>query len=532
MDDHATCWILGGGQQRSSTMSRRRRTRDRLRSERSDGIKRLPWRNLRNPLPPIEILSADQVETIHRASLKVLAEIGMKVLGREARDVYRQAGADVDEGEETVRFDPTLVEELVAKAPPEFTVEARDPARSITLGTDNINFTSVGGPSFCADLDKGRRAGTYREMCDFVSVVQMLDIVHGGGASPFEPLDLPAPSRHLDKIYAGFTLTNKAFACSLLGGARARDGLMMRAIAQGLDLEDMRGRPMIYGNVNTNSPRQLDASMADGLMTLARYGQPVVITPFTLCGAMAPATVAGALVQQNAEALAVIALAQAVNPSTPVVYGGFTSNVDMKTGAPAFGTPEYTQACQAAGQMARRYRLPYRSSNTTASNAVDAQAAYESEMSIWGAVMGHANLIFHGAGWLEGGLVASFEKLIIDAEMLQMMACYLEPLRVDEDTLALDAIAEVQAGGHYFGATHTLARYETAFYEPLVSDWRNFETWEEAGALTATQRANQIWKELLKIYEKPPMDPAVDEALQAYVAKRKEEIERDPESMA
>jgi trimethylamine--corrinoid protein Co-methyltransferase len=288
---------------------------------------------------------------------------------------------------------------------------------------------------------------------------------------------------------------------------------------------------MIFGNINTNSPRQLDTSMADGLMTLAHYGQPVVVTPFTLCGAMAPVTVAGALVQQNAEALAGMALAQAVNPGTPVVYGGFTSNVDMKTGAPAFGTPEYTKACQATGQMARRYGVPYRSSNTNASNVVDAQAAYESEMSIWGAVMGHANFVFHGAGWLEGGLVASFEKLIVDAEMLQMMACYLEPLRVDDETLALDAIREVQPGGHYFGAAHTLERYETAFYTPLVSDWRNFETWEEAGALTTTQRANAIWKQMLKAYEKPPMDPAVAEALQAYVAKRKEEIERDPESV-
>jgi trimethylamine--corrinoid protein Co-methyltransferase len=502
-----------------------------LRSERSGVIALLPWRNIRNPLAPIEVLSADQVETIHRASLQVLSEIGMKVLGQQARAVYRRAGAQVDEGEETVRFDPALVEELVAKAPREFTIEARNQSRNIFLGANHINFSCVGGPSFCSDLDKGRRAGTFREMCDFISLVHMLDIVHCGSGSPFEPLDLPVPTRHLDKAYAGLTLSNKVISSSLLGGVRALDGLNMRAIAQGLDLEDIRGRPMIFGNINTNSPRQLDTSMADGLMTLAHYGQPVVVTPFTLCGAMAPVTVAGALVQQNAEALAGMALAQAVNPGTPVVYGGFTSNVDMKTGAPAFGTPEYTKACQATGQMARRYGVPYRSSNTNASNVVDAQAAYESEMSIWGAVMGHANFVFHGAGWLEGGLVASFEKLIVDAEMLQMMACYLEPLRVDDETLALDAIREVQPGGHYFGAAHTLERYETAFYTPLVSDWRNFETWEEAGALTTTQRANAIWKQMLKAYEKPPMDPAVDEALQAYVAKRKEEIERDPESV-
>jgi len=236
---------------------------------------------------------------------------------------------------------------------------------------------------------------------------------------------------------------------------------------------------------------------------------------------MAPVTVAGALVQQNAEALAGMALAQAVNPGTPVVYGGFTSNVDMKTGAPAFGTPEYTKACQATGQMARRYGVPYRSSNTNASNVVDAQAAYESEMSIWGAVMGHANFVFHGAGWLEGGLVASFEKLIVDAEMLQMMAEYLRPIEVNDDELAVDAIAEVGPGGHHFGTSHTLERYESAFYTPLLSNRQNFEAWQESGSPDSGARANAIWKQLLSEYEQPQLDPAIDDELVEYVEKRK-----------
>jgi trimethylamine--corrinoid protein Co-methyltransferase len=205
------------------------------------------------------------------------------------------------------------------------------------------------------------------------------------------------------------------------------------------------------------------------------------------------------------------------------MYGGFTSNVDMKTGAPAFGTPEYTRAALAGGQLARRYKLPYRSSNACAANAVDAQAAYESEMSIWGAVMGHANMVMHGAGWMEGGLVASFEKMVVDAEMLQMMAEFLQPIVVDEDTLALDAIREVGPGGHFFGATHTLARYETAFYAPMVSDWRNFETWHEAGAVDAAHKANRIWKQLLNEFTAPPLDPAIDEALKDFVARRKAE---------
>ena len=265
--------------------------------------------------------------------------------------------------------------------------------------------------------------------------------------------------------------------------------------------------------------------MSDGMIELASVGQPVVVTPFTLLGAMAPTTIAGALTLQNAEALAGMVLCQIVRPGTPVAYGGFTSNVDMKSGAPAFGTPEYAKATQAGAQLARRYRVPYRASSTNASNAVDAQAAYESEMSLWASVMAHTNIVNHAAGWLEGGLTASYEKLVIDAEMCQLIAEYLEPVVVDEDTLAVGAIAEVQPGGHFFGATHTLARYEDVFYKPIVSDWRNFETWHESGAHSAAQRANAIWKQLLAEYEPPPIDPGIDEALREYVAKRKRAIE-------
>ena len=507
--------------------TRRRRTR---RDGAGTAIDRLPWRNVVNRLPPIEVLSADQVEAIHRGSLRVLAEIGMKVLDVEARRLLKAAGAMVDEEEMTVRFDPALVEEQVAKAPASFTVRARNPKKSVTVGGAHINFHTVGGPSFTSDLDRGRRAGTFREMCDFHRLVQSFDIIHMANSTPFEPLDLPAETRHLDKYRAAATLTDKVWSTSLLGGFRARDGIEMAAIANGVSYEDLARQPLTFGNINTNSPRQLDGAMAQGLMELARAGQPVVITPFTLSGAMAPATLAGALTQQNAEALAGIVLAQLVMPGAPVVYGGFTSNVDMKTGAPAFGTPEYCKAAQATGQLARRYGVPFRSSSTNASNAVDAQAAYESEMSLWGAVMGHANLVFHSAGWLEGGLVGSFEKLIVDAEMLQMMAEYLEPIVVDEDSIGVEAIREVSPGGHYFGSSHTLARYETAFYKPIVSDWRNFETWSEDGGRSAAQRANAIWKALLKDCEPPPLDPAIGEALDAYVAKRKEEIARDAKS--
>jgi trimethylamine--corrinoid protein Co-methyltransferase len=239
---------------------------------------------------------------------------------------------------------------------------------------------------------------------------------------------------------------------------------------------------------------------------------------------MAPVTLAGALAEQNAEALAGVVLTQVVRAGAPVAYGGFTSNVDMQSGAPAFGTPEYMKTAMVGGQLARRYGLPYRSSNVSAANAVDAQAAYESVFSLWGAIMGGVNLLMHGAGWMEGGLHAGFEKVILDAELLGMVAAFLDPLVVDEDTLAYEAMVEVGPGGHFFGAAHTLERYEDAFYQPLLSDWRNFETWREAGALDGTRRANAIWKELLKTYEQPPLDPAIREELEAYATRRKQEI--------
>jgi trimethylamine---corrinoid protein Co-methyltransferase len=275
--------------------------------------------------------------------------------------------------------------------------------------------------------------------------------------------------------------------------------------------------------VNANSPLQYDRPMLWGMIEMARAGQSVIVTPFTLAGAMAPVTVAGALAQQNAEALAGIAFIQMVSPGAPVMYGGFTSNVDMRSGAPAFGTPEYAKAVLVGGQLARRYGFPYRSSNVNASNHPDAQAVWESEMSIWACVLGHANLVKHALGWLEGGLCTSFEKIVLDAEMLQHMAAFLEPLAVDEETLGLDAIEEVGPGGHFFGAAHTLARYESAFYAPMLSDWRNFQTWSEDGAVDATRRANRVWKQLLSDYRQPALDPAIDEELSAFVERRKAE---------
>jgi trimethylamine---corrinoid protein Co-methyltransferase len=490
------------------------------------GLAQLPWRSIVNPLRPVEIISADQVEAIHRASLRILREIGVEVLGDRTLDVLARAGAVVDRGRRNVRLDDGLVEELVAKAPAEFTLHARNPRRDVTFGGRHVVFCAVGGPAFVTDLDRGRRPGNLADLIDYVKVVGGLDILHQEGGGPLEPTDLPVETRHLDLYHALATLLDKTWHCLGFGRVVVDDAIEMICLARGIDRDRLLREPSLMTIINTNSPLRLDGPMSDGVIELASHGQAVVATPFTLAGAMSPSSLAGALAQQNAEALFVVALAQAVRAGAPVVYGGFTSNVDMRTGSPAFGTPEYVKAAFATGQLARRYGLPWRSSNVTGSSVVDAQAAYESEMAVWGAVMGGVNLLYQGAGWLEGGLTASFEKLIVDAEILQMMAEVLVPFDVDEASLGIDAIAEVGPGGHFFGSAHTLERYETAFYRPLVSDWRNFETWQDDGARTATERANGIWKRLLADHVEPPMDPEVRKALDAYVSRRKREIAR------
>jgi trimethylamine--corrinoid protein Co-methyltransferase len=498
-------------------MSRRRERPARI----AGAIAQRPWKQFSLPYRPIEVLSADQVQQIHDTALTILEEIGMKVLEPRARDHYARAGAKIEAGEDRVRFDRALVEELVAKAPAEFTLEARNPAKTVKVGKRNGIFSSVGGPAYVMDLEGGRRAGTYAEMCDYLKVVQGLDILHQEGGGPFEPLDLPADTRHLDLYFAEITLLDKNWQPQGLGTERSIDALEMAAISLGTTREGLIDRPVFTCIINTNSPLQLDIPMAEGLMTYAEHGQCVVVTPFTLAGAMSPVTLAGALAQQHAEAMAGIALCQIVRPGSPVMYGGFTSNVDMRSGAPAFGTPEYAQAAQASGQLARHIGVPFRSSNVNAANDVDAQAAYESMMALWGAVMGGANMILHAAGWLHGGLTASFEKLIIDAEMLQMMAAYCEPFAVDTASLALDAIRDVGPAGHYFGTAHTLERYETAFYQPIISNWDNYENWRERGSETAPQKANRIWKRMVESYERPPIDAGIEEALKDYVARRK-----------
>lgn len=481
------------------------------------------YRHLQHRFPPSPVLSEDELEAIHQTSLQILEEMGMDFMHEGAREILRRAGAEVRPGSERVRIPRELILQAIRTCPSEFTLHARNPERNIAIGGRNLAFAQVASPPNCSDLQGGRRAGNQADFRNMVKLAQRYDIVHCTGGYPVEPVDLHSSIRHLDCLSDIAKLTDKAFHAYSLGQARNLDGLEIARIARGISAEQMEREPSLFTIINSSSPLRLDTPMLQGIIEMSSRNQIVMLTPFTLAGAMAPVTIAGALAQQNAEALAGIAFTQLVRPGAPVVYGGFTSNVDMKTGAPAFGTPEYMKAVLAGGQLCRKYGIPYRTSNVNAANTVDAQAAYESVFSLWALVQGGGNFIMHSAGWMEGGLTCSFEKFILDCDLLQMVAEFLTPLDVSPAGLAMDAVREVGPGGHYFGTAHTLERFETAFYSPILSDWRNFETWQEAGSPTAYQKANAVWQRELAAYERPPMDPAIEEELDAFVARRKAE---------
>lgn len=481
-------------------------------------LNQLPWSQPRLMVEPSRILSDDQIETVHHQSLRVLQEIGMDILYPEARRILAAAGALVDG--ERVRIGQEIVEAAMKSPPQEFTLHARNPAHNVQIGGKWITFGPVGGPPNCSDLDHGRRPGTLQDNGNFVKLSQFFNCIHVAGDGSVDALDVPAPIRHLHIMRNKVRYSDKAQFVYSTGRARLFDSLEITRLARGISREQMLLQPSAYTVINTNSPLKLDAPMAMGIIEMARQNQVCVVTPFTLAGAMAPITLAGALVQQNAEALAGLSLSQLASPGAPFVYGAFTSNVDMKSGAPAFGTPEYMKACIIGGQLARRYRLPYRTSSTNAANSVDAQAGYESVFSLWGAIMGGGNLIVHAAGWMEGGLVASYEKFALDIDLLQMVEEFLKPVIVDEDSMALGSMMEAGPGGHFFGTQHTQERYASAFYQPLISDWRNFGQWQEAGSPQAVQKANAVWKKALAEYEEPELDTMLSGEIDAFVAER------------
>ena len=505
---------------------RRRRAGGRAGNVRRSGggaISQLPWQIPEILDAPTEPLTEEGVRAIDDGAMRILEEIGIDFLHDEARAHLKDAGAEVDPGSTRVRFDRALVREMVAKAPSTFTITPRNPGHVLPIGGRHQVYINVSSPPNCSDLDRGRRSGTHESYRDFIKLSQYFNCIHMIGGYPVEPVDLHPSTRHLDCIRDKLVLTDKVIHTYSLGTARVEDAIEMVRIAGGLTDAEFDAQPRMFTNINSSSPLVHDWPMLDGAMRLARRNQAVFVTPFTLAGAMAPVTLAGAVTQQTAEALAAIVLLQYIRPGAPVVMGSFTSNVDMKTGAPAFGTPEYMRATQMSGQMARFYGLPLRATNACAANCPDAQAAWESAFSLWACVSARANIVYHAAGWLEGGLCASYEKFVMDCETLQQMIAYNQPVGVTEDDIAIEAIREGNDTRHFFGVQHTQDRYETAFYAPFLSDWRNFENWQQSGALQTPERANRIWKAILNEFEAPPLDAAIVEELDSFVARRKRE---------
>ncbi|MGB3408009.1 MAG: trimethylamine methyltransferase family protein [Jannaschia sp.] len=486
-------------------------------------IDQMPFRQPRNPDRPTEPLDADGVQAIHRGVMRILKEIGIEFLNPTAVDHLRRAGCRI-EGT-NVRMDEDFVMEMIDKVPSEFTITPRNPDRRLHMGGTWMAFGNVSSPPNYWDLKTGKVSGTLEKYVDLIKLTQYFNCIHFAGGYPVEPIDVHAGVRHLDCLFEKLTLTDKVVHAYSLGRERVEDVMEMVRIAGGLTHEAFEATPRMYTNINSVSPLQHDFPMLEGAMIHAARGQPTVVTPFTLAGAMAPVTMSGAVALSLAEGLAAIALLQVVNPGSPAMIGTFTSNVDMKSGAPAFGTPEYIRATQMTGQMARFYGLPLRSSGVCAANVPDGQAVWETTASLWAAVQSGTHMVYHAAGWLEGGLIASPEKFLMDCEVLQQFQRYFDPAitATTDDDIGFDAIRDVGPGGHYFGCQHTQDRYQEAFYGPFLSDWRNYEAWDLAGGVWTAQRAHDLSRRIIDSFEAPPMDPAIREELTAFVARRKEE---------
>jgi trimethylamine--corrinoid protein Co-methyltransferase len=482
-----------------------------------------------NTAPKYEYLPSEGIETIHETTLRVLEEFGIAFNHDEAVDILEKAGCEVDRDAipaPLVKFDRGFVMEQIGKAPSEYTIYAREPKHNILMGGNHMALAPVYGPPNVQDLDKGRREATLEDYRNFVKLAQYLPDMDNAGGVIVEPNDEPQPTRHLDMIYSLLTLSNKTFMGNVVSAENANDTLELAAIVFG-GREEIAKNPVMLSLINVNSPRLYDTRMLDSLLAYAKARQPLIITPFILAGAMSPVAVGGTLVQQNAEALAGLALTQIISPGTPVVYGSFLSNSDMQSGSPAFGTPESAAALFVSAQLARKYKLPFRSGGGfTSSKVADGQAMWEATMTFWPTFLACTNFVLHAAGWLESGLTASYEKFVMDVELCRMMKVFLGGIPLDEEGLALDAFEEIGPGGYFFGAAHTLRNFREAFYRPLIADVQNYVRWEQKGAETADVRANRVWKKWLNEYEQPPLDPGIDEALREYVAKRKEEIQQ------
>ncbi len=479
-------------------------------------------RYIERNIPNFEILSEEALEIIEHNAETVLEEIGVNfVQNPVALERWRQAGADVQG--ERVRLPRGLARQLIATAPSQFTQHARNPARSVEIGGRNLVLAPIYGPPFVHDMEHGRRYATLEDFRNFVRLGYMSKWLHHSGGTVCEPTDVPVNKRHLDMLHAHMTLSDKPFMGSVTEPSRAQDSVDMAGLLFGDDF--VRDNTVMTNLINVNSPMTFDDVMMGSLEVYASNNQACIISPFIVGGAMAPTTVAGTLTQVLAEVLAGIAYSQLIRPGAPVIAGAFVTSIDMNSGAPTFGTPEAAHITYGMGQLARRLRLPYRSAGSfTGSKLPDAQAAYETANSLNMGLLSGVNFMLHSCGWMEGGLVASFEKFVMDADQLGVLHHLAKGVYMDENGQAMDAIREVGPGGHYLGCAHTQANFKTAFWRSDLLDYKPYETWIDEGGRDTMALANARVKKLLTDYQQPALDPAINEALSDYVARRKESM--------
>ena len=476
-------------------------------------------------IPYYEVLGEEGLATIENNAEIILEEIGIDFRDDpEALEIWKQAGADVQG--ERVHFPRGLCRSLVQKhAPREFTQHARNPERSVVIGGKNTVFAPAYGSPFIRNLDEGRRYARIEDFQNFVKLAYMAPSLHHSGGTICEPVDLPVNKRHFDMVYSHIKYSDKAFMGSVTAPERAEDTVEMAKIAFGADhMDAATGRPktMLVSLINANSPMTFDGTMLGALKVYARANQATIVTPFILAGAMSPVTVAGTAAQTLAESLAGMAFAQLVNPGAPVIFGSFAASVSMQSGAPTFGTPEPALVLYVMAALARRLGVPFRSGGGLCGSKIpDAQAAYESANTLLPTCLAGVNFVLHTAGWLEGGLAMGYEKFVMDVDQAGMMQTFLSGVDMTDNGQAMDALREVGPGKHFLGCAHTQANFETAFYRSPLTDNNSYEQWEAEGAQDMTQRANTSWKRQLAEYEAPPLDPAIDEALNDYMARRK-----------
>lgn len=471
-------------------------------------------------LPPYDLLDEEGLARIEQHADAILSEFGIEIRGDPvALALFRQAGANL-EGER-LKFEPGLVKDIVQRsAPGEFVHVARNPARSVRIGGRHTVLVPAYGPPFVRDLDRGRRYGTIEDFCNFVKLAYLSPFIHYSGGTLCEPCDIAVNKRHLDMVYAHMRWSDKPFLGSVITVERAKESIEMCRLLFGAETVD--NNCVILGNVNVNSPLVYDGTVTRVMRTYAAAGQGVVVSPFILGGAMGPVTPAASIAQAHAEAMVGVALTQLVRPGAPAIYGNFFTTMSLRSGAPTFGQPEAMLAYMAVGQLCRRLGIPLRCGGALTSSKVgDAQAAQESAQSLFPALLSGANFVLQAAGWLEGGLVTGYEKFIQDADRCGMMVKLFDGLALDANAFAMDAYREIEHGTHFLGTAHTLRNYTTAFYESNIADSKSYEQWLEEQQLNDEQRANAVWKQQLKEYQPPAIDPARDEALLAYIEQTK-----------